>query len=212
MWILKDRKIHGSFYVDIMLEKGSMDLPVLTETQLEHKKMKLSWFVPSGKWIPEPDQGDRPISGYLHTYGFLLVYCIYLGASYVPKVDLKTQSKQLSGYCTSPLGCIPDVSQSPSRTQFSGAPRPESRAPRPGRQSSRTLLFSSFRQRPPIPFGCSVVFSPPLSYLRWCSSQPSFPNSVEWNSLYLKQSEDPWIFSNDILVQKGSMGLPHPSK
>ena len=74
-WILKDRKIHGSFYVAVMLEKGSMDLPVLTETQLEHKKMKLSWFVPSGKWIPEPDQGDRPISGYLHTYGFVLVYC-----------------------------------------------------------------------------------------------------------------------------------------
>ena len=75
IFFCNDRKIHGSFYVDIMLEKGSMDLPVLTETQLEHKKMKLSWFVPSGKWIPEPDQGDRPISGYLHTYGFLLVYC-----------------------------------------------------------------------------------------------------------------------------------------
>ena len=129
IFFCNDRKIHGSFYVDIMLEKGSMDLPVLTETQFEHKKLKLLWFVPSGKWIPEPDQGDRPIIGYLHTYGFLLVYCIYLGTSYVPKVDLKTQSKQLSGYCTSPLGCIPDVSQSPSRTHFSGAPGPESPVP-----------------------------------------------------------------------------------
>ena len=122
---------------------------------------------------------------------------IYLGASYVPKVDLKTQSKQLSGYCTSPLGCIPDVSQSPSRSHFSGAPRPESRAPRPGRQSSRTLLFSSFRQRPPIAFGCSVVFSPPLSYLRWCSSQPSFPNECRVKqSLFeaVGRSMDPFDF------------------
>ena len=38
LFLFYDRKIHGSFYVDIMLEKGSMDLPVLTETQFEHKK------------------------------------------------------------------------------------------------------------------------------------------------------------------------------
>ena len=38
LFFCNDRKIHGSFYVDIMLEKGSMDLPVLTETQFEHKQ------------------------------------------------------------------------------------------------------------------------------------------------------------------------------
>ena len=48
IFFCNDRKIHGSFYVDIMLEKGSMDLPVLTETQLEYKNLKLSWFV----WTP----------------------------------------------------------------------------------------------------------------------------------------------------------------
>ena len=49
LFFFNDRKIHGSFYVDIMLEKGSMDLPVLTETQFEHKKNVIIMVCPVRK-------------------------------------------------------------------------------------------------------------------------------------------------------------------